>query len=639
MKRYYTLLLVTSLLYFFLHFIFLQNSRSKSANGEYGEIISKVTLVSPIRSIKKSNHFVDNEIFHIGFVLDVWFDVCLEQGIEGSLWHPMFPKVPQKRQVLISASSDGLSASYLKSLKRVYGYLNIEEEGEYKIRLRSPGVSELLIYDTKHTISAADMLQNINSKTFVEVHYLKSLNKRLRKSNDLNYSGTDEFTSFFHSKVYFLEFLVIGPFELYWKHNYGDYRLMSQANVFHSREFFYSYAPYSFFVEKHQYKKRFPVEMNIQEQRKFQFFQTPILPTKTQLFGGTLRECEVHILKPPKIKLFQGVNLIDNLVVYPKEYFEFTDNMPKDRLLMKEDEAVSVSNEVFDYLNNLFNRSLQLNVIIHVHKNLNGQFKPHADERISYYYVELHVKSKVNNQIQQTSHFVQKSSNGLCFMEHLKWNPKAEIFLLTPVKNQYAWVKLLLKVLEDLLAKTNEKKVTLVLLDNESNDGDYQSLLSSSNLKTAYIRVPGARFNKVKALNLGLKRVEDTVDNIAMVMDLHLELPLDFFDRTRKMTIKGNTAFSPTLLRLGECTHEMYTDIKGKQGKWQDDGPGIMAMYRSDWITVGGFNEEMFANKWGGEDWELVDRIIEHGFHIIHYRLPRFYHLVHSRKEMWDVKI
>lgn len=43
----------------------------------------------------------------------------------------------------------------------------------------------------------------------------------------------------------------------------------------------------------------------------------------------------------------------------------------------------------------------------------------------------------------------------------------------------------------------------------------------------------------------------------------------------------------------------------------------------------------MFSEKWGGEDWEVMDRIVGKGIYIIHQRLPRFYHIHHVRKGMW----
>ena len=63
-----------------------------------------------------------------------------------------------------------------------------------------------------------------------------------------------------------------------------------------------------------------------------------------------------------------------------------------------------------------------------------------------------------------------------------------------------------------------------------------------------------------------------------------------------QLTIAGKTAFSPTLMRFQDpCYHESYTDLALKKVIWQDDGPGIMAMYKSDWTRVGGKPQSDFV--------------------------------------------
>jgi len=56
----------------------------------------------------------------------------------------------------------------------------------------------------------------------------------------------------------------------------------------------------------------------------------------------------------------------------------------------------------------------------------------------------------------------------------------------------------------------------------------------------------------------------------------------------------------------------------------------------SRYFDFSGFNEKLFADKWGGEDWEVMDRMFGKGIRIIHQRFPRFYHLFHNRAGMWN---
>ena len=79
-------------------------------------------------------------------------------------------------------------------------------------------------------------------------------------------------------------------------------------------------------------------------------------------------------------------------------------------------------------------------------------------------------------------------------------------------------------------------------MDYNSTDGNYEEILRKSNLKYTYVNPiakekRNIKFNKVKALNYGIKHVKNN-DSIVFVLDLHLQLPLHVFDRIRKVITK-----------------------------------------------------------------------------------------------------
>ncbi|XP_015754618.1 PREDICTED: uncharacterized protein LOC107334204, partial [Acropora digitifera] len=200
------------------------------------------------------------------------------------------------------------------------------------------------------------------------------------------------------------------------------------------------------------------------------------------------------------------------------------------------------------------------------------------------------------------------------------------------VKNQGKWVQHFISNMEELYSERKDPHINVIIVDFSSTDIDVTAALKRSTLKRYQVRKLKGLFQRAYGIQAGAALVKNPRDIIFMC-DLHLQIPSNIVDIIRKHCILGKMAFAPIVERL-HCGFSPSLPF----GFWELQGYGLFAMYKSDFTRVGGMNFKEFRTTWGGEDWELLDRVLLSKIEVERLRVEKFYHYYHSKMGMWGTR-
>lgn len=141
-------------------------------------------------------------------------------------------------------------------------------------------------------------------------------------------------------------------------------------------------------------------------------------------------------------------------------------------------------------------------------------------------------------------------------------------------------------------------------------------------------------FARGRALDLGLSHLDN--DDLAFFCDTDMMMTRDFMDRCRLNPVQGRRVYYPVFFSFYNMDYAYLWEerperpvVSRRNGHWVPYSYGMVCMYKSDYITTGGFNLSIMG--WGGEDTDFFSKVLEAKLEVLKAPDPGLTHRWHPK--------
>ena len=205
---------------------------------------------------------------------------------------------------------------------------------------------------------------------------------------------------------------------------------------------------------------------------------------------------------------------------------------------------------------------------------------------------------------------------------------------LSKVGDRYAKF---LKVYEQAVLKTGESARLILIVFGDEVAAVKKALLPyQTHFPQAEFLVVSSDkdFTRSKALDLGMAQLQDS--ELAFLCDVDMTFHTSFLERCRLNTIRGRRVYYPDFFKYYDMDYvyrfrrkPSQFSIKRPHGHWADYSYGMLCLYKSDYLRSGGF--DLTITGWGGEDVDLLHRILKAGLDVLKAPEPDLSHRYHDK--------